>query len=91
MSYSGVMPLDVSVDLVDHAIDAFERQHARGNAQPLVHVPCSSRPTTSWPATRTFRSRSAREQEKASPLSGTWTGPASAFSRLDVSAQVTAT
>jgi hypothetical protein len=35
MSYSGVMPLDVSVDLVDHAIDAFERQHARGNAQPL--------------------------------------------------------
>jgi hypothetical protein len=32
----------------------------------------------------------AREQEKASPLSGAWTGPASAFSRLDVSVQVTA-
>jgi hypothetical protein len=32
----------------------------------------------------------AREQEKASPLSGTWTGPASAFSSLDVSVQVTA-
>jgi hypothetical protein len=30
MSFSGVMPLEVSVDLVDHAIDAFERQHARG-------------------------------------------------------------
>jgi transglutaminase-like putative cysteine protease len=32
----------------------------------------------------------AREQEKASPLSGTWSGPANAFNRLDVSVQVTA-
>jgi transglutaminase-like putative cysteine protease len=30
----------------------------------------------------------AREQEKACPLSGTWTGPANAFSRMDVSVQV---
>jgi transglutaminase-like putative cysteine protease len=30
----------------------------------------------------------AREQEKASPLSGHWEGPASAFNRLDVSVQV---
>jgi transglutaminase-like putative cysteine protease len=30
----------------------------------------------------------AREQEKASPLSGAWEGPANAFDRLDVSVQV---
>jgi transglutaminase-like putative cysteine protease len=30
----------------------------------------------------------AREQEKASPLSGTWEGPANAFDRMDVSVQV---
>jgi transglutaminase-like putative cysteine protease len=30
----------------------------------------------------------AREQEKASPLSGSWEGPADAFSRLNVSVQV---
>lgn len=30
----------------------------------------------------------AREQEKASPLSGTWDGPDGAFDRLDVSVQV---
>jgi transglutaminase-like putative cysteine protease len=32
----------------------------------------------------------AREQEKASPLSGAWQGPANAFDRLDVSVQVAA-
>jgi transglutaminase-like putative cysteine protease len=32
----------------------------------------------------------AREQEKASPLSGTWEGPAGAFERMDVSVQVVA-
>jgi transglutaminase-like putative cysteine protease len=31
----------------------------------------------------------AREQEKASPLSGTWEGPANAFDGMDVSVQVT--
>ena len=36
MSCSGVMPRNVSVDLVDHAIDVFEGQHARGNAPPLL-------------------------------------------------------
>jgi transglutaminase-like putative cysteine protease len=30
----------------------------------------------------------AREQEKASPLSGTWEGPANAFERMEVSVQV---
>jgi transglutaminase-like putative cysteine protease len=30
----------------------------------------------------------AREQEKASPLSGTWAGPADAFDRMEVSVQV---
>ena len=30
----------------------------------------------------------AREQEKASPLAGTWVGPANAFNRLEVSVQV---
>lgn len=30
----------------------------------------------------------AREQEKASPLSGTWAGPSNAFSRMEVSVQV---
>jgi transglutaminase-like putative cysteine protease len=30
----------------------------------------------------------AREQEKAAPLSGTWTGPADAFDRMEVSVQV---
>jgi transglutaminase-like putative cysteine protease len=30
----------------------------------------------------------AREQEKASPLSGAWEGPANAFDRMDVSVQV---
>jgi transglutaminase-like putative cysteine protease len=30
----------------------------------------------------------AREQEKASPLSGAWAGPANAFSRMEVSVQV---
>jgi len=30
----------------------------------------------------------AREQEKASPLSGTWVGPANAFDRMEVSVQV---
>ena len=30
----------------------------------------------------------AREQEKASPLSGSWEGPANAFDRMDVSVQV---
>lgn len=30
----------------------------------------------------------AREQEKASPLSGTWVGPSNAFSRMEVSVQV---
>ncbi|HKA73577.1 MAG TPA: hypothetical protein VKE26_17325 [Xanthobacteraceae bacterium] len=37
MSYSGVMPLNVSVDLVDHAIDAFEGQHARGERAAAAH------------------------------------------------------
>jgi transglutaminase-like putative cysteine protease len=32
----------------------------------------------------------AREQEKASPLSGTWEGPANAFDRMQVSVQVMA-
>lgn len=32
----------------------------------------------------------AREQEKASPLSGTWEGPAGAFERMEVSVQVVA-
>jgi transglutaminase-like putative cysteine protease len=32
----------------------------------------------------------AREQEKAAPLSGTWTGPAGAFERMAVSVQVVA-
>jgi transglutaminase-like putative cysteine protease len=31
----------------------------------------------------------AREQEKASPLSGAWEGPANAFSHMNVSVQVT--
>jgi len=30
----------------------------------------------------------AREQEKASPLSGTWHGPAGAFNRMEASVQV---
>ena len=30
----------------------------------------------------------AREQEKASPLSGSWHGPADAFSRMEASVQV---
>ena len=30
----------------------------------------------------------AREQEKASPLSGSWEGPANAFERMEVSVQV---
>ena len=30
----------------------------------------------------------AREQEKASPLSGTWAGPSNAFNRMEVSVQV---
>jgi hypothetical protein len=30
----------------------------------------------------------AREQEKASPLAGTWEGPANAFNRMHVSVQV---
>ena len=30
----------------------------------------------------------AREQEKAAPLAGTWTGPANAFNRMDISVQV---
>ena len=29
-----------------------------------------------------------REQEKASPLSGSWDGPADAFNRMNVSVQV---
>lgn len=33
----------------------------------------------------------AREQEKASPLAGTWTGPANAFDRMDVSVQMVPT
>lgn len=32
----------------------------------------------------------AREQEKASPLSGSWSGPGGAFERMDVSVQVVA-
>ena len=32
----------------------------------------------------------AREQEKASPLAGTWSGPANAFERMEVSLQVVA-
>jgi transglutaminase-like putative cysteine protease len=32
----------------------------------------------------------AREQEKASPLSGSWSGPANAFDRMEVSVQVVA-
>jgi transglutaminase-like putative cysteine protease len=32
----------------------------------------------------------AREQEKASPLSGSWEGPAGAFDRMAVSVQVVA-
>jgi len=32
----------------------------------------------------------AREQERASPLSGSWSGPASAFDRMEVSVQVVA-
>jgi transglutaminase-like putative cysteine protease len=32
----------------------------------------------------------SRAQEKASPISGTWTGAADAFIRLDVSVQVVA-
>ena len=32
----------------------------------------------------------ARQQEKASPLSGTWAGPADAFERMAVSVQVVA-
>lgn len=32
----------------------------------------------------------AREQEKASPFSGTWSGPSNAFQRMDVSVQVVA-
>jgi transglutaminase-like putative cysteine protease len=32
----------------------------------------------------------AREQEKASPLSGSWAGPANAFARMEVSVQVVA-
>jgi hypothetical protein len=30
----------------------------------------------------------AREQEKASPVSGGWEGPANAFDRMEVSVQV---
>ncbi|HMO86540.1 MAG TPA: transglutaminase family protein, partial [Lacipirellulaceae bacterium] len=30
----------------------------------------------------------SREQEKASPLAGSWEGPADAFERMDVSVQV---
>jgi transglutaminase-like putative cysteine protease len=30
----------------------------------------------------------AREQDKASPLFGTWSGPADAFERMEVSVQV---
>ncbi len=30
----------------------------------------------------------AREQEKASPLSGAWSGPSDAFERMEVSVQV---
>jgi hypothetical protein len=32
----------------------------------------------------------AREQEKASPLSGVWEGPPDAFNRMEVSVQVMA-
>jgi transglutaminase-like putative cysteine protease len=33
----------------------------------------------------------AREQEKASPLAGTWAGPPNAFNRMEISVQVTPT
>jgi transglutaminase-like putative cysteine protease len=32
----------------------------------------------------------ARAQEKAAPISGSWTGPSNAFQRMDVSVQVVA-
>lgn len=70
-----------------------EGQHGATHAWTEIYLPGAGwrgfDPTNNKLATAEHISVAvAREQEKAAPLSGSWSGPAGAFQRMDVSVQV---
>lgn len=70
-----------------------EGQHGATHAWAEIYLPGAGwrgfDPTNNKLATAEHISVAvAREQEKAAPLSGSWSGPAGAFQRMDVSVQV---
>ena len=74
-------------------IQMIEGQHGATHAWTEIYIPgagwCGFDPTNNKLAGNEHVSIAvAREQEKAVPLSGTWSGPANAFNRMDVSVQV---
>ena len=76
-------------------IQMAEGQHGATHAWTEIYIPGAGwhgfDPTNNKPAGNEHISVGvAREQEKASPLSGTWEGPADAFDRMAVSVQVVA-
>jgi transglutaminase-like putative cysteine protease len=72
-----------------------EGQHGATHAWTEIYIPGAGwrgfDPTNNKPAGSEHVSVAvAREQDKASPLSGTWEGPSGAFERMEVSVQVVA-
>ena len=76
-------------------IQMAEGQHGATHAWTEIYIPGAGwrgfDPTNNKPAGSEHVSVAvAREQEKASPLSGSWEGPPNAFDRMEVSVQVVA-
>lgn len=72
-----------------------EGQHGATHAWTEVYVPGSGwlgfDPTNNKPVGREHIAVAvAREQEKACPITGTWTGPAEAFAGMKVEVEVSA-
>lgn len=70
-----------------------EGQHGATHAWTEIYIPgagwCGLDPTNNKAAGHEHVSVGvARDHEKANPLSGTWSGPADSFERMDVSVQV---